>query len=114
MPGNVRELEHVVEKTLILTEKDRIDLEALGEISGSGAGGGAATLATMDEGVVTPFDFAELTLEDFDQRWLETESAYLRYLVQKAQGNVSQAARLAGVRHRNTLVARLKRHGIGR
>jgi hypothetical protein len=34
--------------------------------------------------------------------------------VRDAGGNFTQAARLARVKNRNTLIARLKRHGIGR
>jgi transcriptional regulator with GAF, ATPase, and Fis domain/tetratricopeptide (TPR) repeat protein len=124
--GNVRELEHAIEKALILTERDRIGVEALDTLGGeppdSGVGaapaggerrrGGAA--GTAAHGASLAFDFTELSLEDFDSRWLEHEASYLRSLVDRAGGNYSLAARLAQVKNRNTLIARLKRHRLDR
>ena len=126
----MRELEHAIEKAVILSERDRIGVEALPDLSGpppaaaGGASGAAGALAGGLEaalaiagragGGAIGFDFSELTLADFDARWLETEAAYLRHLVEKAGGNFSRAARLARVKNRNTLIARLKRHGIER
>jgi DNA-binding NtrC family response regulator len=116
----VRELEHAIEKAVILVERDRIDAEALtdlaagpepaGPATGVAAGGsaGAAALA----GALP--DFTGLSLEDLDARWMDLERAYLQHIVRDAEGNLSKAARLARVKNRNTLISRLKRHGIGR
>jgi Nif-specific regulatory protein len=115
--GNVRELEHAIEKALILSERDRIGVDALADLPGAAAALAKAPsvppgrpAAALEE----PGEFAGMSLEDFDRRWLTAESAYLRHLVEEANGNFSQAARLARVRNRNTLIARLRRHGIGR
>ena len=123
--GNVRELEHAIEKALILTERDRIGVEALAGLGGEGPGGGPASpdrerrggrgaAPAAAPGPSLPFDFSELSLEDFDSRWLEHEASYLRSLVARAGGNYSRAARLARVKNRNTLIARLKRHRLDR
>ena len=53
-------------------------------------------------------------LDDFDRQWQEAERSYLLELVEKAAWNLSAAGRLAGVRNRNTLVSRLRKHGIRR
>jgi len=114
-PGNVRQLQHTVEKALILGDRDRIGVETLGELSGAASRGMPGKLpAESDRGPVAAVDFSDLSLAEFDARWLEMEEAYLRQLVARAGGNFSRAARIARVRNRNTLIARLKRHGIER
>ena len=112
--GNVRELENSVEKLVILGEDERIDAEALAlilpglepeKIPGKKAAAPAAAPAAEGE---LP------RLEDFDRQWQEAERDYLLQLVEKAAWNLSAAGRLADVRNRNTLVSRLRKHGIQR
>ena len=112
--GNVRELENSVEKLVILGEDERIDAEALAlilpglepeKIPGKKAAAPAAAPAVEGE---LP------RLEDFDRQWQEAEHDYLLQLVEKAAWNLSAAGRLADVRNRNTLVSRLRKHGIQR
>ena len=54
------------------------------------------------------------SLKDFDQQWANAERDYLLDLVTRANWNLSAAARLAGVRNRNSLISRLKKHGLSR
>ena len=114
--GNVRELENSVEKLVILTEGERIDGESLGAILPGLAGDGAPPRPAAE---TTPAPSAPAAdelpeLDDFDRQWQEAERRYLLELVEKAAWNLSAAGRLAGVRNRNTLVSRLRKHGIRR
>jgi DNA-binding NtrC family response regulator len=131
--GNVRELENLIEKAVILAESNRLDagfLEGLmppaarppagaGGVDGEGRRVVAAATPRIPERAgradAVPGALeaqADLSLEDFDRRWLEAERDYLAKLVEESHGNLSEAARRARVRNRNTLISRLKRHGI--
>ncbi len=112
--GNVRELENSVEKLVILAESDRIDAESLGLIL---PGLETEKQPAQKKGALVPVAAAEgelPELDDFDRQWQEAERDYLLELVEKAAWNLSAAGRLAGVRNRNTLVSRLRKHGIKR
>jgi len=125
--GNVRELENLIEKAVILAEKDRLDapfLEGLlpawssknegveGPEQKTAAGEVVPARAATDLPVKEVDELSKLSLEDFDRRWLEAEKGYLERIVTDAGGNLAEAARRARVRNRNTLISRLKRHGI--
>ncbi|MFP6738599.1 MAG: hypothetical protein VCD34_07640, partial [Planctomycetota bacterium] len=112
--GNVRELENSVEKLVILAEGDRIDAESLGLIL-PGLGAEKQTVKERARPMPSAAAEGELPqLDDFDRQWQEAERSYLLELVEKAAWNLSAAGRLAGVRNRNTLVSRLRKHGIRR
>jgi len=113
--GNVRELENFVEKAIILAEEARLSARFLRELLGPGPALPSALPPSEELAVsVVATGGAALTLEEFDRRWLAAEEHYLRDLVREAGGNLSKAARQAGVRHRNTLISRLNKHGIRR
>jgi DNA-binding NtrC family response regulator len=106
-PGNVRELRNVVDRALALSPgATRFADLRLAVPSGPGGAGGAGG---DDDGMAVRADlpFAEakaLVLHRFEAR-------YLRDLLARCQGNVSLAARTAGVdrKHLRTL---LRRHGL--
>jgi len=114
--GNVRELENSIEKLVILAEAERIDGDTLRAILPGISG--TESPARLPETAVPPAAAspeAELVrLGDFDRHWQEAERLYLLALVEKAAWNLSAAGRIAGVRNRNTLISRLKKHGIRR
>lgn len=87
-PGNIRELEHAIERAILMAQDSRIRAEDLG-------------LRAGQDGNVR---FEDMTLDDAE-----------RYLIQKAlnryQGNVSRAADALGV-SRSALYRRLQQHGI--
>jgi DNA-binding NtrC family response regulator len=128
--GNVRELENLLERAVILAEKERLDasfLESLLEPSARPPASEpvagrvvpppeAGKEVTGEEGAGARPSPEEplLTLEDFDRRWLDAERSYLERLVEECGGNLAEAVRRARVRNRNTLVSRLKKHGIGK
>ena len=129
--GNVRELENFMEKAVILAESPRLSatfVESLlspSALAGRRPPAAAAVLtdpppdASEDEsapatGGSPPAVPTLLPLEAFDRDWREAERSYLLALVEGAGWNLSEAARRAQVRNRNTLVSRLKKHGIER
>jgi DNA-binding NtrC family response regulator len=99
-PGNVRELEHVIERALVLSRGgfiERQDVSVVGP-SSHPAGGESAS-------VTGPYTEArKALLDDFDRR-------YASGLLEATGGNVSQAARLAGL-DRTNFRRLMKRVGI--
>lgn len=114
--GNVRELENSIEKLVILAEAERIDGDTLRAILPgiSGAESPARLPETAAHPAAAPPEAELGRLGDFDRHWQEAERLYLLALVEKAAWNLSAAGRIAGVRNRNTLISRLKKHGIRR
>lgn len=97
-PGNVRELRNVVERSAYLSPDGGIDLPS-GERRAEAAPGGWV------------FD-PTLTFREQKERIIETvEEAYLRWLLERAGGNISRAAREADMdrKHLHTL---LRRYGV--
>ncbi len=93
-PGNVRELESVVERTLLLADGEVIrleDLPATVRMRG-GPGAGGIPIEIPDEGL------------DLD----ELERSLILRALDKAEGNVTRAARLLGL-SRRTLQYRLEK-----
>ena len=89
-PGNIRELQNVVRRALIFAGKNEITAQNLGGID-----------AHVPEGPLFFEAPCEQTVEPYSQakeRVLQSFTAeYIHTLMQKTQGNVSQAARLAGL-----------------
>ncbi|HTR22300.1 MAG TPA: sigma-54 dependent transcriptional regulator [Gemmatimonadales bacterium] len=105
--GNVRELQNVVEHTVVLAEPgSEIAAEDIPFIGESQA---VATPASSGAEPVREESYhaeRERVLEEFERR-------YLTWLVERAGGNMSRAARIAGV-DRTTLYRLMERHGIQR
>ena len=97
-PGNVRQLENVVERALAFSQgRQQIDVTELGaEIRNAPAGSDEASPWFPDEG---------LDLE----RYIEgVELTLIRRSLERTQGNKVQAARLLNLK-RTTLIEKLKR-----
>lgn len=92
-PGNIRELEHTVERALLLMQGDVVQLADLSLPTAAGASGAAAG-GTLDE----------MPLE-------EVERVLIRKALQRHDGNVSQAAEALGL-SRSALYRRLQRYGL--
>jgi transcriptional regulator with PAS, ATPase and Fis domain len=94
-PGNVRELEHILERALIIAGPDPVLTEHLDLRSPRGDGAASQIPQIPDEG---------LSLE-------ELERGLIEQALEKARGNKSQAARLLGLTRR-TLYSRMEKHGL--
>ncbi|MFI5289488.1 MAG: sigma 54-interacting transcriptional regulator, partial [Polyangia bacterium] len=110
-PGNIRELRNVLERGIYLSpgrlgdspnepSTQPVRLVSLPAQGASGAAPGTP-----------PFD-AALSYRDNKERWeIEFEKRYLTWLMQRAQGNISRAAREADM-DRKYLHKLLKKHAI--
>lgn len=93
-PGNVRQLEHFIERTVALKQGGLIDVTDLTELS--------ETAASPEEALVLPsYDKAR---EGFD-------TDYFTRLLAVTSGNISEAARISGMT-RQTIYVHMKRRGI--
>ena len=98
-PGNVRELENVMHRAVLLGEDGRIALPPPG-------------LPAPELSHGTALYAGGLRQTCAKARW-EAEECYLRALMAQTGGNVSEAARRAGI-ERRAMGRLLKRHGIER
>ncbi len=101
-PGNVRQLENVIERSVLLSlgarlEASDIKLDAL-------AGRSSSSAPMSASGGAVPFVPEGMTLDEFEQ-------SILREALRRAAGNKSQAARMLGLT-RNALRYRLTQMGI--
>ncbi len=99
-PGNVRELQNVIERAVVLAEGEMVTPTQL-----------PANLR-LPQKVPTAMVADHLSLKKAKQQWVEAfEREYLIALLNKHQGNISQAAKTAGV-DRKTIHRLLKRYRI--
>jgi len=107
--GNVRELQNVVEHMVVLVEPGSEitpeDIPAMGEAGEEVVGGGA--WRPPEVSTEEPYYTAR------DRLVAEFELHYLTKLLAQAGGNMSRAARAAGV-DRTTLYRLMERHGLDR
>ncbi len=97
-PGNIRELEHAIERALIFKEDNIIrprDLppEFMGRSVGSGLG--------------------EIFKLPWEEAKAQVEKMYIERVLDKVKGNVSEAARISGI-DRSYLHKQIKKYGIKR
>ncbi|MFT4625150.1 MAG: transcriptional regulator with PAS, ATPase and Fis domain [Myxococcota bacterium] len=106
-PGNVRELRNILLRTLPFADGSRIGLADLPDTL-KAAGRGRTEAPTS--GLALPG--GDLSLKEARERIIQSfEQHYLEDLLERCDGNVSRAAREAGV-DRKTVTRMLKRHGI--
>lgn len=98
-PGNIRELEHLIQRAVLMTPGPLITLEHLPELSG-GPVSKTSGLA-LQELLTLPMEEATRALE----RILITQA------LTRTVGNKAEAARLLGI-HRQTLYIKLKELGL--
>jgi two-component system response regulator PilR (NtrC family) len=88
-PGNVRELENVIERAVALSRSDVIDLDSLPPAVLSPASGGEASRITSSEGI------------DLEAMLNEYERELLKEALQAANGVKKHASKLVGVSFRS-------------
>ena len=99
-PGNVRELQNVIERACALADGPRVMVHDLPEHvvrpAAHPAAPGAGPTATGPAGGLPPG--TNLTLKDAKDQWMQVlEVSYLRDLLARHDGNVSSAAKAAGI-----------------
>ena len=111
-PGNVRELQNIVERGCALAEGDTITRRDLpdhvlgGAIRAAVPGIPAAAVDSHLAGTT------ELGLKEAKDRWMAVlEASYLRELLERHEGNISAAAKAAGI-DRKTFHRLINKHQI--
>lgn len=102
-PGNVRELRNVIERAMILEDKDLITIKYLPpNLTGNDwvAGRGDTLSSVKVEGEVLHVPLENLSLKN-------VENSLIEWALQKSAGNKSKAARFLGI-SRDQLIYRLK------
>jgi DNA-binding NtrC family response regulator len=113
-PGNVRELRNTLLRAIPFCAGDLIDMQALPEALLEGASSTPEPSADRahDDARGFPLPAADLSLKEAKDHLIEAfEKRYLEDLLERCDGNLSKAARDAGV-DRKTIGRMLKRHGI--
>ncbi|HEX6133062.1 MAG TPA: sigma-54 dependent transcriptional regulator [Longimicrobiales bacterium] len=109
-PGNVRELQNVIEHSVVLLEPGtEIGPEDLPDLSN-----GARSTVPRPSAVMDMDDLGDESYHGVREKVLmQFELGYLTWLVARAGGNMSKAARIAGV-DRTTLYRLMEKHGLQR
>jgi DNA-binding NtrC family response regulator len=97
-PGNVRELQNIIERACALADGSTVMREDLPEhvLQGARPDAGSAGVALPADAAIT--SGADLRLKDARERWLQVlEACYVRDLLDRHGGNISAAARAAGI-----------------
>jgi DNA-binding NtrC family response regulator len=102
-PGNVRELQNVIERAVALAEGETITARDLPDHLHSPRAVGTGAPAVV---------VGSLPLKDAKEAWMRRlEAAYLKELLERHAGNISRAAREAGV-DRKTLHRLINKHKL--
>jgi transcriptional regulator with PAS, ATPase and Fis domain len=100
-PGNVRELQNVIERACALADGDRLRIGDLPDyVLGGAAATASATIAADGAGDLEAARAAGhgLPLKDAKDHWMTVlEASYLRDVLARHEGNVSAAAKAAGI-----------------
>ena len=95
-PGNVRELQNVIERACALADGNRVTRLDLPDYLLQG--GGLRTPAATATGGPSLPDSGNMPLKDAKEKWMQVlEASYLRGLLERHAGNVSAAAKTAGI-----------------
>ena len=110
-PGNVRELQNVVERACALAEGDRIAARDLPEHVRAGVTVAPTAADGLPFGVGVA-DAADFGLKEAKERWMAVlEASYLRKLLGRHGGNISAAAKAAGI-DRKTFHRLINKHHV--
>jgi DNA-binding NtrC family response regulator len=105
-PGNIRELENLMERVILFADGPRIEVKDLPEA----VRGGVPSTPTPAPGV-TP-EPGETPLKDFlKQRQAEIEKSFIVQALAKTEGNVTRAAKLLQI-SRKSLQTKMKEFGL--
>ncbi len=102
-PGNIRELENLIERLAILTDANSIYINDLPEYLSIGGERSCSTINTFTEIPDSGIDFNKL-VDDFETRLIASA-------MEKTAGNKKAAAKLLNL-NRTTLVEKIKKKGL--
>jgi DNA-binding NtrC family response regulator len=109
-PGNIRQMENIIEACMTMLDEGRIGVEILQQFLYPEAGSNAH-LPTQ-----TP-DTAGASAAEIDAEYTralaEFETEYLRSLLRRTAGNVEEAAKMAGM-NMATIYRKLKKYAISK
>lgn len=101
--GNVRELENCIERAMVLTETEDIDLESLPE--------NIRASFYQQEGIIELTDSSDNNLS-IKQRTRALEISLILKALRKTRGNRTHAAKILEISHR-ALLYKIKEYGLG-
>jgi DNA-binding NtrC family response regulator len=108
-PGNVRELQNVVERACALADGDTVTRRDLPDHV---LGVGAAMPVAPGPATASQETGTDLPLKDAKERWMAVlEASYLRELLERHDGNISAAAKAAGI-DRKTFHRLINKHQL--
>ena len=129
-PGNVRELINVVERGMLLSATNNIDVEALPDVvrglagqapgmvpsggasAGGASAGGAAAVGAAEESHGVPAAWRGRTLREVrDLVTAQAEKAYLQTVLEETGGHLGETAKVVGVSAR-ALYQKMKRYEL--
>ena len=94
-PGNVRELQNVIERACALADGETV---TRGDLPEHVLGTVVAAPAAPGAPAASPDTSTDLPLKDAKERWMAVlEASYLRELLERHDGNISAAAKAAGI-----------------
>ncbi len=113
-PGNVRELQNVIEQLVVLAEPDApIDVDDLTVLEGGAEISGTHHGSGDGENLLSGLDLAQPYHKVKDDLMGRFERQYLASVIRRANGNMSKAARQAGI-DRSTLYRLLEKHDLNK
>ncbi|HYP26876.1 MAG TPA: sigma-54 dependent transcriptional regulator [Blastocatellia bacterium] len=104
-PGNVRQLRNYMERAVILSEGEEVTLDSLPELSASKEPENKETPEGDEGDISVP---SSLSFKDAKK---EFERKYVERCLEKASGNITQAAAILGM-HRQSLQHKIKELGL--
>jgi DNA-binding NtrC family response regulator len=107
-PGNIRQMENIIEACMTMLDDGRIELETLQQFLYPDAG----VNAHIDTSPHSTASQASVDAE-YSLALAEFETEYLRTLLQKTGGNVEEAAKIAGM-NMATIYRKLKKYAISK
>lgn len=101
-PGNVRELQNLIEKAVVLGDEDSVDMEV----------GRDKSKIKLENNVFITEGMMNMNYKEAKELVLNSfEKEYFAILLKKANGNISEAARISSM-HRKNLFIKLKDLGL--
>ncbi len=111
-PGNIRELENLMERSVLLSESDLLDCEDVLAFSGLPPEDMTTEEGDPDDGEIGEGELSELDLKEYVRvHTAKLERARIKRVLEEEGGNVTHAARKLGI-SRKSLQTKMKEYGL--